>query len=310
MPVDLEEALRLVRSVTPPTPLNDAGELASGRQVLLKREDLGPNGAFKWRGALCACAAMRADGAPGVVTSSTGNHGAAVAWAAARLGLAGHVVVPRGANPRKRELILAVGAKLHEHGANLDQASEQAKELAERLDFPYLEDGGHTAQIAGTATIGLELRAAEADTVLVPLGCGALAAGVGLALADTERDARVIGVQSTSYARFAALFHGRPDPLLPSGATIADGLAENRIVEPAFSLCRKHLADVLEVDDDALIEASRTMWVRLGVLVEPAGAAPLAALTRFPDVIPGRRVILIVSGANADRAHAKLITAP
>ena len=297
------DALQLVRSVAAPTPLEEAPGLISGRNVWLKREDLGINGSFKWRGALCACSEFRVEGAAGVVTASTGNHGAAVAWAAAKLGMTAHVVVPVGANERKRAHIVEAGARLLEGGRDLDEASEFARELARELALPYFEDGRHPAQIAGVSTIGLELAGVEADAVVVPLACGALAAGVATGLAMSQRAPAVIGVQSVAFARFSALFHTRPDPLRPTGTTIADGLAENRIVEPAFSICRERLADIVAVDDPALIAAGRALRRQCDAIVEPAAAAPLACLREHATTVPGRRVVLVLSGGNADSVY-------
>jgi len=289
-----------VRAVQAETPLEPAQSLGRGQEVLLKREDLGPNGAFKWRGALCACAAFIRSGAGGVVTSSTGNHGAATAWAGRRLGLATHIVVPVGAARSKLRLIQQHGAVLHELGADLDAAAHHAQSLARELGYPLLVDGGCEAQLLGTETIGAELRGVRAETVVVPLACGALAGGLGRGLAAAEPRPRVIGVQSTMFGRLGALIRGERDPLIPTGHSFADGLADNRIVEPAFSTCRSFLDDAVAVDDDALRDAMRELWASCGIVVEGAAAAPLAALRQHPDRILGRRVVLIVSGRNID----------
>ena len=294
------DALELVRAVQPETPLEAATLLQGRQEVLLKREDQGPNGAFKWRGALCACVAFSRSGATGVVTSSTGDHGAATAWAGRRLGLATHIVVPVGATRSKLRLIQQHGAVLHEFGADFDEAASHAERLAHELGYPLFVDGGCEAQLLGTETIGAELRGVVADTVVVPLASGALAGGLGRGLATAERRPRVVGVQSTMFGRLGALIRGEPDPLVPAGHSFADGLADNRIVEPAFSTCRYFLDDVVSVDDDALRDAMRELWSSCGIVVEGAAAAPLAALRRHADRIRGRRVVLIVSGRNID----------
>jgi threonine dehydratase len=270
------------------------------REVLLKREDTGPNGAFKWRGAMCACAAFKSSGAAAVVTSSTGNHGAATGWAAQRAGLQAHVVVPVDSALSKRRLIERSGAALHEFGVDLEEAAEHAHELADALGVPLLIDGGCEAQLYGTGTIGAELRAVDFDTVVVPLACGALAGGLARELATVRPKPWVVGVQSSMYGRLGALLRGEPDPLMPSGHSFADGLADNRIVEPAFSTCRSYLDDVVSVDDEALRSAMRELWTFRGMVVEGAAAAPLAALRQHPDRIPGHRVVLIISGRNID----------
>lgn len=307
------DALALVREVLPqPTPLQAVAGLARDRpELLLKREDLGPNGAFKWRGALCAIAALRADGATGVVTASTGNHGAATAWAAARLGMTAHVVVPEGASPRKCALIAAHGATLLHRGPDLDTAAEAARALAGETGLPFLEDGASAAQLAGTGTIASELlaaaRADPIDVVVTPLACGALAGGIATVLKRSQRPPWIVGVQSTAFPRLGALLKGRPDPGISTGSSFAGGLADSRIVEPAFSACRAHLDDVVAVDDAALEDAVRAVHDALGFVVEGAAAAPLAALRVCGERIPVGRTALIVSGGNLDPADAERI---
>jgi threonine dehydratase len=302
-----DDALTIVREVMPPTPLEPA--LIGGRAVLLKREDTGPNGAFKWRGALCACRALRDAGASGVVTSSTGNHGAATAWACGRLGMTAHVVVPEDASERKCALIVAHGARLHRSGATLDDAAAHARELAGELGLPFLEDGASAAQLAGTGTIGTELLDAKAGVVVVPLACGALAGGMARELKAGAAPPWIVGVQSSSFPRLGALWHGDEDPGVSAAESFAGGLADSRIVEPAFSACRAYLDDVVAVDDEALREAIRTLHAATGILVEGAGAAPVAALLRRADHVPAGRTVLVLSGANLDEDEAAEILA-
>ncbi len=221
-----------------------------------------------------------------------------------------HVVVPEDAIAGKCALIEGHGARLHRSGANLDEASARARELAHELDVPYLEDGASEAQLLGTETIGAELADAKPDTAIVPLGCGALAAGVARGLKSVSQSPpTIVGVQSDAFARFSALFHGRPDPMQPTGTTMADGLAENRIVEPAYSVCREHLDEIVSVSDRELLSAMRELWERFELLVEPAAAAPLAALRGHRNVVVGPRVVLLVSGANLDDALAQTVKA-
>lgn len=305
------DPLQVVRAVMEPTPLEPAPELAADRELLLKREDVGPNGSFKWRGALCACAALKESGVTVVVTASTGNHGAATAWAAARLGMAAHVVVPVGASEVKCAQISSHGATLHHEAQTMDQAGEFGKRLAAELNGAWLEDGASAAQLLGTGTIGSEIamQAPDVDVVITPLACGALAGGMAAELAKLEPKPWIMGVQSTAYNRFGTLWHGRPDPGEVAGTTFADGLADTRIVEPAFSACRSHLDAVVKLDDEPLRTAVRELHDEHGILVEGAAAAPLAALRRFPERIPPGRTVLIISGRNLDTAVADGILA-
>lgn len=272
----------------------------------MKREDLGPTGTFKWRGALAACQTYREDGIGEVVTASTGNHGAAVAWAATRLGMKAHVAVPRNAVGRKRDLITAEGAELHDVGEDLKEAGAFASELAEARGIPYFEDGGLEAQLEGVATVGEELGDSSPEVVFVPIGCGALAAGVGAGLERRSRPAQIIGVQSIHFSRLAAELHNRP--YTPTGeTTFADGLADDRLIEPAFSACKTRVDDVITVEEDQLRDAVRLLWQRAGIRAEGAGAAAVAGLLAYEQELPGR-VAVIVSGGNLDPDIAREIS--
>lgn len=305
----LDDALTMVRTVMPePTPLQAAPRIASGRRdIVLKREDVGPCGSFKWRGAFCALTDLRASGAEGVVTASTGNHGAATAWAAARLGMPAHVVVPRGASERKEALIAAQGATLQRCGDDLDQAAEEARSFAAERSLPFLEDGASEAQLLGTGTIGAELVGQAVDVVITPLACGALAGGLGAAMKASDSPPWLVGVQSAAFPRLGALWRGDADPGISQGRSFAGGLADSRIVEPAFSACVAHLDDVVAVEDAQIEDAIRTLHRELGILVEGAAAAPLAALCAFGDRFPSGRVALVLSGANLDPDDARRI---
>jgi threonine dehydratase len=297
--VDSSEVCALIQSVAVRTPLETA-DLHPRREVLLKREDLGPNRSFKWRGAIAAVEELRQRGATTVVTASTGNHGVAVAWAAARLGMVAHIVVPVDAVRQKCEMIAVQGAELHLQGPSLEDAVAAARALATELGAPLFEDGASEAQLLGTSTIGHELRAESSlDAVLVPLACGALAGGLAAGLKSGADPPTVIGVQSIHFSRIAAALRGIP--YVPTGKpTLADGLADDRIVEPAFTYCRRYVDDVVTVEDRQLEAAIGELWRACGLVVEGAAAAPLAALRAYDDRIPGAKVALVISGGNLD----------
>jgi threonine dehydratase len=302
-----EEALTLVRSVREPTPLEPAPALSTPRHELwLKREDLGPLAAFKWRGALCHLAGLRDAGAQAVVTSSTGNHGAAVAWAAQRLGLEAHVVLPAGGSAVKRAHIERSGAVLHEVPGTLTEAAAESTRLAAELGAAAFEDGASAEQLLGTGTIAQELVGAQAAAVVVPLACGALAGGIAEALVREGDPTPAIGVQVAGFSRLSRRLQGLPEH--EPGTTFADGLADDRIVEPAFSACRR-LAAVQVVAEHPLREAVREVYDRLGLVIEGAAAAPYALLRTRPEAVPEGRVVLIVSGANLDAALAEQLLA-
>src|SRR3954452_23941289 len=194
--------------------------LAAGRQLLLKREDRHELGAFKWRGALPSLEKYRARGARAVVTASTGNHGAATAWAAERTGMSAIVFVPEGASAAKLALLEDLGAELHPVGDDLDDSKELAREHAAANDLPFFEDGAEPAQFDGYEAIGEEILrqlVARPGRVLVPVGNGALMIGIQRALPSP------IGVVAKQ-APVMALSVRNGEPVeCDDSATFADG---------------------------------------------------------------------------------------
>jgi threonine dehydratase len=282
------------------TPLEPAPPgLVSRPDVFLKREDVHELGAFKWRGALPVVAEFRERGATTVITASTGNHGAATAWAARELGVRAIVFVPRGASETKLARIAELGAELETAGADLDEAKEQALAAAARLGAPFFEDGAEPAQYVGYAAIGCEIleqldRAPAA--VVVPVGNGALLVGVASALAEASPGTARIGVVAKE-APVMALSWRAGLPLTDSrSATIADGLAVRVAIPRAVELLRELATSMVEVSERALASAIAA-YASVGVRVEAAGAASLAALDQ---VEPEGPVVLVVTGRNID----------
>jgi threonine dehydratase len=273
--------------------------------VWLQREDLGPLGAFKWRGAQAHCASLVANGERGVVAASTGNFAAAVALAASDHELEAHVVVPRSVSAAKLARIRSHGATVHLAGLDLHDAVTAARALASDNGLHYFEDGGSEAQLRGVSALGRELATSDAASVVVPLACGALAAGVAQGLRQAGSTAAVVGVQVRPCSRFAARWHGHAEPEFRPQDTIADGLADDRIVDPAFAVCKAMLADVLVVEEAAIRAAVRELHVRSNVLAEGAGAAALAGVRAHPGAVPAGKTVLIVSGANIDVSLAR-----
>jgi threonine dehydratase len=276
--------------VTPLDPFRDG--------IWLKREDEHQLGAFKWRGALATIEARRPDV---VVTASTGNHGAATAWAARRAGARAIVFVPEQASAAKVALIETQGAELRRAGADMDEAKAAAKELALREGWFLFEDGAEPAQFEGYAAIGDELLDQLAEppgSVVVPVGNGALAIGVFRAVAARAPATERVAV---SAARAPAMWEswraGGPVDA-GSSSTFADGLA----VRVAIPLAVAELNPLVQrfelVSERELAQAVRA-YSEVGIRVEGAAAAPLAVALR--EVLP-RPVVLIVTGRNIDDA--------
>jgi threonine dehydratase len=280
-----------------PTPLEEApAALAGGRQLLLKREDQHELGAFKWRGALPTLEAFRARGADAVITASTGNHGAATAWAAQRTGLRAVVFAPEGSSRAKIAFMEDLGAELHLVGADVDEAKDAARALAEEKGLPFFEDGAEPAQFEGYQAIAAELVAQLGEppaTVVVPVGNGALVIGVARRL-PFGTTVGVVAKEAPVMALSVAAGHPVESD---RSATFADGMAVRVAVPLAVDEMVGLDIAVVEVSERALAEAVGA-FAAAGLRVEGAAAASLAGLDQLDD--RGPPIVLIVTGRNID----------
>jgi threonine dehydratase len=267
--------------------------LADG--VWLRREDEHELGAFKWRGALAVLERRRPET---VVTASTGNHGAATAWAAARLGVRAVVFVPEGASGAKTALIERQGADLRHVGADLDEAKDAARRYAGETGAFFFEDGAEPAQFDGYEAIGDGLLddVPEPGAVVVPVGNGALAIGVFRAVARRAPNAERIAVAAADApAMWESWRAGRPVDA-DRAATFADGLAV-RVAIPLAVGELNPLVQRFELVSEEELAAAVYAYAEAGIRVEGAAAAPLALERR--ETLP-RPTVLIVTGRNID----------
>jgi threonine dehydratase len=281
-----------------PTPLEEA--TLSGRRVLLKREDVHDLGAFKWRGALPVLERYAADGARAVVTASTGNHGAATAWAAQRVGLDALVYAPETASRAKLALIEDAGAEIRQTGADLDEAKEEGRAHASLHGFPFFEDGAEPAQYEGYKAIGGEILAQLAEpptAVVVPLGNGALLGGIGLAIAAAAPDTERIGVAAKEAPVMVESWKAARPVQSDRSATFADGLAVRVAIPLAVEVLGEVATRMVTVSERSIAHAVGE-YSTVGIRAEGAAAAALAALAELEDV--GDPLVLIVTGRNID----------
>ena len=263
--------------------------------IWLTREDEHELGAFKWRGALAVLEDKRPDT---VVTASTGNHGAATAWAAARVGARAVVFVPHGATQAKVALIEAQGAELRVEGVDMDESKAAARAYAAEHDAFFFEDGAEAAQFDGYGQIATELLEVVADpsAVVVPVGNGALAIGIFRVLAERAPVAQRIAVAAAEApAMYESWRAGRPVDS-DRCATFADGLAV-RLAIPLAVEALNALTQRFELVSEAELEAAVRRYDAAGIRVEGAAAAPLALALR--EELP-RPLVLIVTGRNVD----------
>ena len=296
--IDVPAAAKRLGNV--PTPLVRALLLSRDLDcdVWVKNETVSPIASFKWRGALNDI--LREPTTRGVVTSSTGNHGQGVAWAAQRVGITAHIFLPIGANPTKRAKIALLGATIHDVGYDLDAAKSEAIEFAKHEGLRFIDDGESEGVIEGAATIGLEIADAldRIDVVFIPMGSGSLASGIAMAVKEKHANARSIAVQASGSPAMVESFHARRAIERPA-QTIADGLICRVPAQLALDALIEHVDDAMTVSDEELLSAARAMMLGAHVLVEPSGAASLAAALRFREAIRGKTIVLIATGANA-----------
>jgi threonine dehydratase len=267
--------------------------------VYLKREDVHELGAFKWRGALPALRRYRSDGAAGVVTASTGNHAAATAWAADSLGLSATVFVPEGASRTKLAKLDGLCAEVVVAGADFDETKERAAAYAAEASLPFFEDGAEPAQLDGYAAIGDEIvdqLDEEPAAVVVPVGNGALLAGIARALRARSLRTQRIGVVSYGAPVMAKSWHAGRPVLSDLCDTIADGLAVRVAIPIAVEWLLEEADAMLEVSEPE-IAAAVVAFDDAGIRAEGAAAAALAAV---PYLDADGPVVLVVTGCNID----------
>jgi threonine dehydratase len=295
---DIQAAAGRIASSIHRTPLIPSNSLSSlsGAEVYLKLENLQKTGSFKVRGAFNKLMAVKD---PRVIAASMGNHAQAVAYAAARLGKEAVIVMPESASIVKQEATKGYGARVVLHGRLFSDALEHAQaQRNARFIHPFDDDD----VIAGQGTVGLEIAddLAEIDDVLVPVGGGGLIAGVAVAIKARSPRTRVIGVQAASATSACVSFGEHKVCDRVPGPTIADGIAVGRVGVRTLALMSAHVDAMLTTDEDAIARAILLFLERKKLVVEGAGAVPLAALLQHAEQFRSRRVVLVVSGGNID----------
>jgi threonine dehydratase len=279
------------------TPLEEV-ELA-GRTLLLKREDLHELGSFKWRGALPTLEAFRQRGAEIVITASTGNHGAATAWAAERLGLRAVVFASEGASRTKVDLMEGLGAEVRLVGADFDAAKEEAERFAADEGVLFV-DGLEREQYEGYSSIAAEIldQADEMPSaVVVPVGNGALLGGIGLGICRRAPEVERVGVVPKDAPCMALAWEAGEPVECETAETFADGLAVRVAVPTAVEVLGEVASRMLRVSEREMAGAVGD-YADAGIRAEGAAAAALAAVPQLGAL--GDPIVLVVTGRNID----------
>jgi threonine dehydratase len=301
---EVQQARELLGRYLRPTRLVLAESLArrSGARVFLKIESDLPTGSFKPRGALNALVTTAAQHAvPGVVAASTGNHGAAVAYAAHIAKVGATIFLPENPNPVKRARIVALGAKVIERGdMGGSAASEGAAEFARDEGHYFLDDASDPLVPAGTATIASEIfdEIPKPDVVFVPMGDTALIRGVAAEAKHRHPGVRIIGVQAEQAPAYVRSWQQGRVVIPDECDTIADGLASLRPLEANVIAIRELVDEVRLVSERELLDAIRILLLDEHVVAEASGAAATAAFLQDSSAHADANVVLLVTGAN------------
>jgi threonine dehydratase len=301
---DVVAARKLLRDVISETPVVHSRVLseAVAGPVYLKCENLQRTGSFKVRGAYFRIARLSdAERARGVVAASAGNHAQGVAFAAGLLGCEATVVMPQGAPLPKVEATRGYGARVVLHGTCVEDVLGEALAYAERTGAVFIHPYDHADVVAGQGTVGFEVveQCPQVRTVVVPVGGGGLAAGVAVAVKDLDPAISVIGVQAEAVAPYpASLAAGHPLPV-QAQPTMADGIAVSRPGDIPFAILSGLAERVVTVSEESLARGLLFCLERAKQVVEPAGAAGVAALLEHArDFVPP--VVVVLSGGNID----------
>jgi threonine dehydratase len=300
---DIRAAAAAIAGAVLRTPAVRAPALSElvGGDIVLKLETLHPTGSFKERGALTKLLSLdAAQRRAGIIAMSAGNHAQGVAYHARRLGIPATIVMPADTPFTKVERTEAYGARVVLRGAGLAEARGAADEIARAQDLSVVHPYDDAKVIAGQGTVALELLAdhPDLDAIIVPVGGGGLVAGIAVAAKTIKPAIEIIGVQCALYA---AMLHALGRGPAPSGGTtLAEGIAVKEPGALTTTIVAALVDDIVLADEDALERAVAALLDVEKLVVEGAGAAPLAALLAAPARFSGKRVGLVLSGGNID----------
>lgn len=301
----IESSAHHVYSVLPPTPQYCWPLLSErlGVEVWLKHENHTPVGAFKIRGGLVYFADLASgNGTREVIAATRGNHGQSVAFAARRYGISSTIVVPVGNSVEKNAAMRALGARLIEHGDDFQSAREHAVALAE-ASGAHMIPSFHPLLVQGVATYSLELfRAVQGlHRMYVPIGLGSGICGAIAVRNALSPNTEIVGVVSAHARAYALSFESGQQTESPASTVLADGVA-CRVPQPeALEAIWKYVDHIVEVTDEEIADAMRTLYECTHNCAEGAGAAAIAAIARERGQLRNKRVAAVLSGANVDR---------
>ena len=304
-PDEIRAARERIAGFVRHTPLVPAPALRGDMpaQLQLKLENLQITGSFKARGVFNNLLQLTPEQrAAGVIAASGGNHGAALAYGAWRLGMPATIYLPARASADRAARVAAWGAEVVRHGSVWDEAHAAAVERAAATGQVYIHPFDAERTLEGQGTLGLELLddVPDLDCVLIAIGGGGLIAGMAAAIKQVRPSARIVGVEPTGAASMRYAVSRGYVERLPEVRTIADTLAPSAVCERTLALTQRYVDEIVTVTDARMVDAMRWLWAECNQLVEPAGAAVIAALqTGAVDVSGHARPVALICGGNA-----------
>ena len=302
---DIEAALARIREsiYLSPCERSETFSQLTGNSVYFKLDNLQRTGAFKERGALNKLLTLtKKERDRGVIAASAGNHAQGLAYHSGKLGVKAQICMPLTTPLTKVSATKEYGATVILHGANYDEACEEAIRRGVEQDLTFVHPFDDDAVIAGQGTLGLEIlqQHPNIEAIIAPIGGGGLIGGIACAVKEKSPGVRIIGVQPARLPSMkAAIAEGKPVTLNPA-ATIADGIAVRRAGDRTFPLVQKYVDDIVTVDEEEIANAILLLLEREKTLAEGAGAAALAALVNRKVSLNGKRVAVLVCGGNID----------
>lgn len=294
---DIQRVLENIGDHIHKTPLiySNSFSKMTGAEVYLKAENLQKTGSFKVRGAFNKMVHIKGN----VIAASMGNHAQAVAFAAGRIGIHAKIVMPVTAPIVKEEATKSYGAEVVLHGESFKEALDYA--LSQK-GYTFIHAFDDEEVIAGQGTIGIEIieDLKDVDIILVPVGGGGLISGISIAIKTLSPKTKIIGVQTESALSAYVSFREKKISDKPPLPTLADGIAIGRIGSKTFEIINKYVDDVIFVSEDSIAMAILLFLERKKLVVEGAGAVPLAALLENREKFTGKKIVLVISGGNID----------
>lgn len=310
---DVEAAAQRIAPYVHRTPVLRSSLLdrLSGARLFFKCENFQKVGAFKARGAVNAVFSLdKETAARGVATHSSGNHAAALAYAAAQRGIPAHIAMPENAPAVKQAAVEAYGGRIRLCAPNLPAREAVLAEILAETGAEFVPPYDDARVIAGQGTCALELLAETGplDAVIAPIGGGGLMSGTALSLAALAPQAELYAAEPAAADDAYRSFKSGAIQDQPPPQTIADGLKTTLGARP-FAILKDRVSEVLLAEETEIVEAMRLVWTRMKILIEPSSAVPVAAILKNKPLFEGRRVGVILSGGNVDLDAAPWMTA-